>query len=188
MGTQCGWAAKDPLLQQYHDQEWGVPTFDRQRLFEFLVLEGAQAGLSWLTVLKRRDIYRDTLADFDPTLIAGWDPSIVNAWMSKPGLIHNAQKLRSILTNAQAFIAVEEEFGDFHGYLVSLLGTSTITHAYMRDADIPAYDEVSKGVSRDLVRRGFRFVGPTICYSYLEAVGMINDHLVTCHRYPMVMP
>ncbi|PSR21752.1 MAG: DNA-3-methyladenine glycosylase I [Sulfobacillus acidophilus] len=183
MLTRCPWAETHPLLQAYHDVEWGVRTDDRYRLFEFLVLEGAQAGLSWITVLKRRTAYRQAWADFRPEVVATWNEDRVTDLLHEPGLIKNQAKIRSVLINARAFLCVEEEFGSFKRYLTHLVGTDAIVHHYHSSTEIPAYDQTATQLSRDLHQRGFQFVGPTICYSYLQAVGVMMDHLVGCFRY-----
>jgi DNA-3-methyladenine glycosylase I len=183
MLTRCLWAQTDPLLQAYHDLEWGVRTDDRNRLFEFLVLEGAQAGLSWLSVLKRREAYRQAFGHFNPDEVASWNEARVIELLERPGLIKNRSKMRSVLINAQAFLLVEEEFGSFKRYLTQMVGTDCIVHHFNHAQEIPAYDGVAKKLSRDMRHRGFSFVGPTICYSYLQAVGVVMDHVTSCFRY-----
>lgn len=183
MPERCAWAQNHPLLQSYHDEEWGVVTRDRGRLYEFLVLEGAQAGLSWLTVLKRRDAYRDALAGFDPDIVSRWDEGEVERLLGFPGLIHNRAKIASHLRNARHFLAVEDEFGGFDQYLYQWTEQQVIVHRYESERQVPATDALAQAMSRDLVKRGFGFVGPTICYSYLQAIGLIMDHVTGCFRF-----
>jgi len=183
MRQRCGWAKSHPLLETYHDREWGVPTHDRSRLYEFLVLEGAQAGLSWLTVLKRREAYAQALDGFNPDTVSALGDFEVEEWMTYPGLIHHRGKIRSHLRNARAFLEVEQEWGGFDTYLRQIVGGSSLIHRYTDDQEVPSYDGVSEELSRDLRRRGFQFVGPTICYSYLQATGFVMDHIISCYRY-----
>lgn len=183
MCERCRWAVSHPLLLAYHDQEWGVPTHERTRLYEFLVLEGAQAGLSWLTVLKRRDAYREAFSGFDPDRVAEWTEADVVRLLQCPGLIRNRSKITSSVANARAFRMVEQEFGGFDAYLDRMVGGAPIIHHYREDDQVPPFDALSQALSHDLGRRGFRFVGPTICYSYLQAVGVVMDHVTSCFRY-----
>lgn len=184
MKQKCGWAYGHPLLESYHDVEWGVFNPDRQHLFEFLVLEGAQAGLSWLSILKRRDAYREAFDGFDPDRLASWRTERAESLLEHPGIIRNRAKIASVSRNATAFLRVEEAYGGFDRYLLEQVGGSPIVHHFESDGDVPAEDAVSQRLSRDLRRRGFQFVGPVICYSYLQAVGLYRDHLTTCFCHP----
>ncbi|MGE5188874.1 MAG: DNA-3-methyladenine glycosylase I [Gemmatimonadota bacterium] len=181
---RCAWAGSDPLLVRYHDAEWGVPLHDDRRLFEFLVLEGAQAGLSWRTVLARRDRYRDAFRRFDPARVARFDARDVARLLSDPGLIRNRKKIESAVENARRFLAVRREFGTFDAYVWAFVGGAPVVNRFRSAAEVPAATEASRAMSRDLRARGFRFVGPTICYAFMQAVGMVNDHLVGCFRHP----
>lgn len=182
MPERCAWATTHPLLERYHDEEWGVPAHDRNRLFEFVILEGVQAGLSWLTVLKRRDAYREAMAGFDPEVVAGWSDADVADLLTYPGIIHNRAKIASHRLNARSFLGVEEEFGGFDRYLDRWI-EGVVVHRFRTAAEVPAQDSLAASLSRDLHRRGFRFFGPTICYSYLQAVGRVMDHVTDCFRY-----
>lgn len=187
MTTRCSWAENHPLLRAYHDGEWGVRTNDRLRLFEFIVLEGAQAGLSWLTVLKRRESYRQAFANFNPDVLALWSDNSMNDLVRHPGLIRNRAKITSVFTNARAFLSIEGEFGGFDRYLTTIVGAKTLVHHYQTENEIPAYDPLAETLSRDLRNRGFRFMGPTISYSYLQAIGMVMDHVTSCFRFQELM-
>ncbi len=183
MNQKCGWAYGHPLLESYHDLEWGVWRANREHLFEFLMLEGAQAGLSWLSILKRRDAYREAFEGFEPDKLAAWTPEREQMLLENPGIIRNRAKIASASINARAFLRVEEEFNGFNRYLFDQIGGAPVVHRYHRDQEVPAEDALSQRLSRDLRRRGFQFVGPVICYSYLQAVGLVMDHLTTCFRY-----
>ena len=167
----------------YHDTEWGVPVHDDRTHFEFLVLEGAQAGLSWLTILKRRDGYRKAFANFDVAKVARFTPAKVEKLLVDPGIIRNRAKVESTVRNARAFIAVADEFGSFDTYLWDFVGGRPKVNRWRRIGQVPALTPISEAVSTDLRRRDFRFVGPTVCYSHLQAAGLVNDHLVGCFRY-----
>jgi len=180
--TRCGWAST-PVLVAYHDTEWGVPVHDDRTLFEFLVLEGAQAGLSWQTILQRRQGYRQAFANFDPNAVARFGPEQVEALMSNPGVIHNRRKLEAAVQNAGAFLKVQEEFGSFDRYIWRFVDGESRVNQWRTLAEVPATTGESEAMSRDLKRRGFTFVGPTICYAFMQAVGMVNDHLVDCFRH-----
>jgi DNA-3-methyladenine glycosylase I len=184
--TRCGWAGSDPVYVAYHDEEWGVPVYDDRRLFEFLVLEGAQAGLSWSTILKKRERYRCAFAGFDPTRVARFDRRAVRALLGNAGLVRNARKIGSAVENARAFLRVQREFGSFARYVWRFVGGSPRQNAWRSLASVPAITPESVEMSADLRRRGFRFVGPTICYAFMQATGMVNDHLVSCFRYRQV--
>ena len=183
MSNRCEWSTTDPLYIRYHDEEWGVPVHDDRVIFEFLVLEGAQAGLSWLTILKRREGYRAAFDNFDPRRVAQYDENKIEQLLADPGIIRNRRKIESTVTNARAFLDVQNEFGSFDRYIWSFVGGKPIINAWKTLADIPAKTIESVAMSKDLVRRGFKFVGPTICYAHMQATGMVNDHVVSCFRY-----
>lgn len=179
---RCGWAT-GPWMVPYHDEEWGVPVHDDRRHFEFLVLEGAQAGLSWLTVLKRRHGYRQAFADFDPAKVARFTEQRAESLMGDPGIIRNRQKIRATIDNAGHFLAVQEELGSFDDYLWGFVDGQPVVNRWPAIEHLPATTALSDAVSADLRRRGFRFVGSTIVYAHLQAVGVVNDHLTTCFRF-----
>jgi len=183
MITRCEWAGTDPLYVAYHDQEWGVPVHDDRLLFEFLVLEGMQAGLSWMTILKKRENFRQALDSFDPAKIAFYDEAKVADLLNNAGIIRNRLKIRATIDNARAFLKAQEEFGSFDAYLWQFVGGRPIVNTWKTMQEIPAKTEKAVQMSKDLVRRGFRFVGPTICYAHMQATGMVNDHVVSCFRY-----
>ena len=180
---RCPWGQGDPLLLAYHDEEWGVPSHDDRHLFEMLVLEGAQAGLSWRSILQRRDAYRSAFAGFDAAAVAGFDGRRQLKLLSDPGIIRNRAKIAAAVANAQAFLRVAEGEGSFAAFLWSFVDGRTLDRRARTLEDVPALDEVSTVLSRALRQRGFRFVGPTICYSLMQAVGLVNDHLVDCFRH-----
>jgi DNA-3-methyladenine glycosylase I len=171
---------------RYHDVEWGVPVHDDRRLFEFLILEGAQAGLSWETVLRKRDRYREVLDEFDAAKIAGYDAQKVRALLGDPGIIRNRLKIAAAISNAQAFLAVQQEFGRFDAYIWQFTGGKTIHRMKRGPKGVPAHTPQSDAMSGDLKKRGFRFVGSTICYAFMQATGIVNDHLCTCFRWEEV--
>ena len=179
---RCPWAS-GPWLVPYHDHEWGVPTNDERQHFEHLVLEGAQAGLSWLSVLKRRDAYRRAFAGFDPDTVASFGPRHVDRLLADPGIIRNRRKIESAIANAGALCRLRDEVGPFHDYLLDRIGGHRIVNAWRTPGEVPAATPVSDELSRDLRRRGFRYVGPVVCYSHLQAVGLVMDHLRPCFRY-----
>ncbi|HEY1827101.1 MAG TPA: DNA-3-methyladenine glycosylase I [Acidimicrobiales bacterium] len=179
---RCAWA-NGPWLAPYHDAEWGVPVHDDRTHFEFLVLEGAQAGLSWLTILKRRDGYRNAFANFDAQKVARYTPARIEKLLADPGIIRNRAKVEATVRNARAFLAVQKEFGSFDHYLWSFVDHQPVVNKWRRTDQIPAITPVSEAVSADLRQRDFRFVGPTVVYAHLQAAGLINDHLVSCFRY-----
>lgn len=183
---RCAWVTSDPDYIAYHDREWGVPVFDDRLLFEFLVLEGAQAGLSWLTILKKRAAFRRAFAGFDPEKVAAFDDARIAALLSDPGIVRNRLKIEGAVQNARAFLKVKEEFGSFAAYIWRFVDGAPRQNAWRRQEDVPAQTPESQAMSRDLYRRGFRFVGPTICYAFMQAVGMVNDHIVTCFRHKEV--
>lgn len=182
MVTRCGWCGTDPLYVAYHDQEWGVPVHDDRKLFEFVVLEGAQAGLSWLTILKRREGYRKAFAGFDPEQVARFSPKDVERLLQDTGIIRNRQKVLSAIGNARAFLKVQEEQGSFDRYIWSFVEGRPVVNHFRTLGEIPAQTELAVTLSKDLKQRGFSFVGPTIVYAHMQATGMVNDHLVDCFR------
>jgi DNA-3-methyladenine glycosylase I len=186
--NRCPWVGDDPLYYAYHDEEWGVPVHDDRQLFEMLTLEGAQAGLSWLTILKKRQGYRRNFADFDPQKVARFTPAKVEKLLQDPAIVRNRLKVESTVTNAQAFLAVQQEFGSFDAYLWQFVDGQPILNRWKTLAELPAKTPLSDQISRDLKKRGFRFVGSTILYAYLQAVGVVNDHTVDCFRYPAKTP
>jgi DNA-3-methyladenine glycosylase I len=186
--ARCAWVGRDPLYQAYHDEEWGVPVHDDRLLFEFLVLEGAQAGLSWLTILRKREGYREAFARFHPEVVAAFGPADVERLVTDPGIVRNRLKIQSAIDNARAFLSVQEEFGSFDAYVWGLVDGETIQNEWRTTADIPAKTAEAELMSADLKKRGFRFVGPTICYAHMQATGMVNDHTVDCFRYPELRP
>jgi DNA-3-methyladenine glycosylase I len=181
--TRCAWVTDDPLYIAYHDEEWGVPVHDDRKLFESLVLDGAQAGLSWLTILKRRENYRRAFDNFDPQRVAAYDEAKVQSLLQDAGIIRNRLKVRSAVTNAQALLRVQEEFSSFDVYIWQFVGGSTIYNAWETLADVPTETAESRAMSRDLKQRGFSFVGPTICYAFMQACGMVHDHTTDCFGY-----
>ncbi len=183
MKNRCGWVNKDPLLIEYHDREWGVPVHDDVRLFEFLVLEGAQAGLSWTTILRKRENYRRAFDNFDPAKVAGYDSSKVEELLADRGIVRNRRKIEAAIENARVLLEVQKEFGSFDSYIWKFVGGRPIRNGWRELAQIPAETALSGQMSRDLKKRGFRFVGPSICYAFMQAVGMVNDHTVDCFRY-----
>lgn len=180
--TRCAWATT-PLGIAYHDAEWGVPVHDDRVLFEFLVLEGAQAGLSWETILRKRDGYRAAFAQFDPAAVARFTPARVERLLADPGIVRHRLKVESAVSNARALLAVQREFRSFDAYLWRFVDGAPIVNRRRGMGDVPARTERSDALSKDLKARGFRFVGSTICYAFMQAVGLVNDHLVTCFRY-----
>jgi DNA-3-methyladenine glycosylase I len=181
--SRCEWAEHDPLMLAYHDEEWGVPVHDDRLLFEFLVLEGAQAGLSWLTVLRRRSSYRRAFAEFDPVRVAAFDSVEVERLLGDPGIVRNRRKIESAVGNARAFLRVSDEFGSFASYMWAFVDGRPLRNSWRSLRDIPAVSPESERMSKDLKRRGFTFVGPTICYAHMQATGMVNDHTVGCFRF-----
>jgi DNA-3-methyladenine glycosylase I len=179
--VRCHWP-NNPLSIAYHDEEWGVPVHDDRKLFEFLTLEGAQAGLSWDTVLKKRDRYRCVFANFEPKKIARFDRRKVTALLKDPGIIRNRLKIESTISNAKAFLLVQKEFGSFDAYIWTFVNNKPLQNAWKTYRGVPASTRQSDAMSKDLKKRGFRFVGSTICYAFMQAVGMVNDHAVTCFR------
>ena len=181
--TRCGWSSNDPAMMLYHDREWGVPVHDDRTLFEFLALEGAQAGLSWLTILKRRSAYRKAFDNFDFKKIAKYDKSKIDKLVQDQSIIRNRLKIEATVANAKAFIAVRKEFDSFDKYIWKFVDDRPIRNEWTSLKSIPAKTEISDKLSKDLINRGFKFVGSTICYAHMQATGMVNDHLVTCFRH-----
>jgi DNA-3-methyladenine glycosylase I len=179
---RCPWSLGSDAYIAYHDDEWGVPQHDDRTLFEFLILEGAQAGLSWSTILNKREHYRKAFAGFDPRKVAAFDAKKLRALLANPGIVRNRLKVRAAVTNARAFLAVQKEFGSFDAYLWRFVGGRPLQPRRIRLKDVPDRTEVSDALSKDLKKRGFTFVGSTICYAFMQAVGMVNDHLLDCYR------
>ncbi|HWM93753.1 MAG TPA: DNA-3-methyladenine glycosylase I [Thermoanaerobaculia bacterium] len=184
--TRCLWAGDDPLYVAYHDEEWGVPVHDDRKLFEMLILEGAQAGLSWITILRRREGYRRAFDGFDPEKIARYGERETAALLQDEGIIRNRAKIDAAVRNARAFLQVREETGSFDRFLWDLVGGAPKLNRWKEQRDVPPETPESKAMSKELRRRGFNFVGPTICYAFMQAVGMVNDHLTGCFRYRKV--
>jgi DNA-3-methyladenine glycosylase I len=180
---RCEWANRSELEQSYHDNEWGVETHDDRNLFEFLILEGAQAGLSWSTILKKREGYRKAFDNFDAEKIARYSEDQVSLLLANPGIIRNRLKINAAITNARAFLDVRKEFGSFDAYLRQFINGKSIRNEWKKVSDIPSHTPESDVLSKDLAKRGFKFVGTTICYAFMQAVGMVNDHVVDCFRY-----
>ena len=183
---RCEWAGTDPLYVAYHDSEWGVPVHDDRRLFESLVLDGAQAGLSWITILKKRENYRAAFDGFDVNKIAGYDDARIEALLADPGIVRNRLKVTAAIGNARAFLRIQKAFGSFNEYIWRFVGGKPVKNTWQHMAQIPTATPESEAMSKDLKRRGFSFVGPTICYAFMQAVGMVNDHTVECFRYDEV--
>ncbi len=185
--SRCAWSASDPLYIQYHDAEWGAPLHDDQKLFEFLILEGMQAGLSWLTILRKRENFRKAFHNFDADQIARYNERKIKTLMQDAGIIRNRQKILATIDNARAFLKVQSEFGSFDKYIWGFVHGKPLVNRWETLKEIPAKTALSETISKDLQRRGFRFVGPTIVYAHMQATGMVNDHLVSCFRYRQVM-
>ena len=183
MTTRCPWAGPDPLYRRYHDAEWGVPVHDDRHFFEMLILEGAQAGLAWITILRKREGYRDAFDGFDPGAVARYDDRRVEALLGNPAIVRNRLKVESALGNARAFLRVQEEHGSFDGYVWRFVDGRSRQNRWRTMDEVPAETPESRAMSRDLKRRGFRFVGPTICYAFMQATGLVNDHLADCFRH-----
>ena len=183
---RCAWCLGFPDYMRYHDEEWGVPVHDDRRLFEFLILEGAQAGLSWSTILKKRAGYRRAFAGFDPRKVARFGAADVRRLMQDEGIVRNRLKIESAIGNAQAFLAVQKEFGSFDAYIWQFVGGQPVRNAWRELRDLPARTTISDAMSKDLRQRGFKFVGSTICYAFMQATGMVNDHVVSCFRYDQI--
>ncbi len=180
---RCEWGTTSQLYIDYHDNEWGVPVHDDRTLFEFLILEGAQAGLSWITILKKRQNYRNAFDDFNPRKIARYDSLKIKQLLSNPGIIRNKLKVEAAVQNARAFLNTQKEIGSFDAYIWQFVGGKTRKNKWKTISEIPASSEASEAMSKDLKKRGFKFVGPTICYALMQAVGLVNDHTLDCFRY-----
>lgn len=183
MKKRCGWAGNDPVYIEYHDKEWGVPVHNDVKHFEFLILEGAQAGLSWITILKRRENYIKAFDGFDPEKVAKYDEKKIEELLQNKGIIRNRRKVEAAVVNAKAFLEVQKEFGSFDKYIWQFVGGKVIKNKWESLEEVPARTSESEAMSKDLKKRGFKFVGPTICYAYMQAIGMVNDHLIDCFRY-----
>ncbi|MCX2431781.1 DNA-3-methyladenine glycosylase I [Pedobacter sp. GR22-10] len=178
---RCTWAGTDPLYIKYHDEEWGKPVYDDQTLFEFLILEGAQAGLSWITILRRRENYRKAFANFDVQKVAAFNEQDVERLLNDQGIIRNKLKVNAAILNARLFIEIQKEFGSFYNYIWAYIpGHKTIENNIQKMSDVPASTEISDRMSKDMKKRGFKFFGTTICYAFMQATGMVNDHLMNC--------
>lgn len=183
MKTRCQWTGSDPLYQKYHDDEWGVPLHDDRKLFEMLILEGAQAGLSWITILRKRENYRKAFHSFDAKKISKYDAKKIKELLNNEGIVRNHLKIAAAITNAKLFLDVQKEFGSFDKYIWQFTGGSPIVNKRKSIKDVPPFTPESDAMSKDLKKRGFKFVGTTICYAFMQAVGMVNDHTIDCFRY-----
>lgn len=183
---RCAWAGDDPVYHRYHDKEWGVPLHNDRKLFEFLILEGMQAGLSWITILKKRDAFRTAFDNFDYNMVAKYSPARIEKLMANPGIIRNRLKLNAAVTNARAFIRIREEFGTFNNFIWGFVDNKPIQNSRKNLKDVPAKTTLAEALSKDLKKRGFSFVGPTIIYANMQATGMVNDHTTDCFRYQEV--
>lgn len=186
MKTRCTWAESDPLYIKYHDTEWGVPLHEDRKLFEMLILEGAQAGLSWITILRKRENYRNAFDGFDARRIANYDRRKVKLLLSNDGIVRNKLKVKAAVQNAKAFLRIRKEFGTFNEYIWQFVHGVPIQNSRNSLKNVPAMTAESSAMSKDLRQRGFNFVGPTICYAFMQATGMVNDHVVGCYRYKEV--
>lgn len=184
---RCPWCGTDPLYVKYHDEEWGVPVHDEQKHFEFLILEGAQAGLSWITILRRRENYRKAFVNFDPAKVANFDDAKIGELLNDPGIIRNRLKVTAAVNNARRFLEVQQKFGSFDAYLWRFIDSKPVVNTWKELSEIPAKTELSEKISKDLKQQGFKFVGPTIIYAHLQAIGLVNDHLVSCFRYQEIV-
>ncbi len=186
MKKRCEWCGSEPIYVEYHDDEWGVPVHDDRLHFEMIILEGAQAGLSWITILKRRDSYRDAFYNFDVVKVSKYSAKKIEKLLTNPGIIRNRLKVNATVKNAKSFIKIQEEFGSFDKYIWQFVGNNTIDNKWKKMVDVPAKTKESDAMSKDLKKRGFSFVGSLMCYAYMQAVGMVNDHTVDCFRYKEV--
>lgn len=183
MVTRCDWPGDDPLYIAYHDEEWGLPVHNENELFELLILEGAQAGLSWITILRKRENYRAAFDNFDPHKVAAYDEAKIAELLDNPGIVRNRLKVNAAVTNAHAYLEVQQEFGGFDAYIWGFVDHRPIVNTWQTLAEIPASTPLSDTISKDLKKRGFKFVGPTIAYAYMQSIGMVNDHVTGCFRY-----
>lgn len=183
MLRRCSWPGADEIYIDYHDKEWGVPVHDDRKHFEFIILDGAQAGLSWITILKKRKNYREAFDNFDPEKVAKYDEKKIKELMQNKGIVRNKGKIEAAVYNAKAFLEIQREFGSFDKYIWQFVGGKTIKNSWKSEAEIPTKTPESEAMSKDLKQRGFKFIGPTICYAYMQAAGMVNDHIVDCFRY-----
>lgn len=181
--TRCQWCVGDPLYQHYHDTEWGSPCFDDQKLFEFIILESAQAGLAWITILRKRENYRQAFANFEPEKVAGFDQRNIGELMSNPGIVRNRMKIESTINNAQRFLEVQQQHGSFARYLWQFVDGKPILNHWQYQQQVPASTPLSEQISKDMKKIGFRFFGKTICYAYMQATGIVNDHTTSCFRH-----
>ncbi|MEJ1365968.1 MAG: DNA-3-methyladenine glycosylase I [Candidatus Sedimenticola sp. (ex Thyasira tokunagai)] len=185
--NRCSWAGDDPLYQRYHDQEWGVPCRDDGTLFEFLILEGAQAGLAWITILRKRENYRAAFDHFDAEKIAGYSQQKIDALLADPGIVRNRLKVKSAVTNAQLFLEIQAKYGSFADFIWQFVEGVPIQNSWRKMNQVPVTTDASDAMSKELKRLGFKFVGSTICYAYMQATGMVNDHLTSCFRHSEVV-
>ncbi len=183
---RCAWCGSDPLYLYYHDEEWGVPQHEDNRLFEMLILEGAQAGLSWLTILRKRENYRAAFDGFDCSKVAQYDGRKIRELLANPGIVRNPLKIRAAIRNAKAVLDIRKDFGSFNSYIWRFTEGRPKQNRFRRPEDLPAQTPASESMSKELKKRGCRFVGPTICYAFMQAVGMVNDHIVTCYRHRQI--
>ncbi len=183
MKIRCPWVHDDPLIIDYHDQEWGVPIHDDRLLFEFLILEGAQAGLSWITILKKRENYRKAFDNFEVERVAAYHEQKIEELLNNPGIVRNRLKIRAAVGNAKAVLEIQKEFGSFDAYIWKFVGDKAIKNKWKTLEDVPSSTSQSERMTKDLKKKGFKFVGPTICYGFMQAVGMVNDHVVDCFRH-----
>lgn len=186
MKKRCRWPGNDPLYIAYHDKEWGVPVHDDRKLFEFLILEGAQAGLSWITILRKRENYRNAFDNFNPEIIACYEDNKISELLNNKGIIRNRRKIMSVVKNAKAFLAVKREYGTFDSYIWQFVNGKPVINSWSDDTEVPAQTPESKAMSHDLKKRGFSYTGPVICYSFMQATGMVNDHVTDCFRYAQI--
>lgn len=183
MKPRCDWAGQDETMIHYHDHDWGVPVYDDRKLFEMLILEGAQAGLSWMTILKRRDNYRKAFGHFDPPVVANYDDKKIDVLLQNPGIIRNKLKVNAAVTNARCFLEIQKEYGTFSDYIWRFVDGKPIINYWKNRDEVPATTGGSDQMSKDLKKRGFKFVGSTICYAYMQSTGMVNDHTIDCFRH-----
>lgn len=181
--ARCEWCGNDPLYVKYHDEEWGVPVKDDQKMFEFLILETFQAGLSWITILRKRENFRKAFDNFDYKKVANYDEKKYLSLLEDSGIIRNKLKIKAAITNAQAYLKVQEEFGTFCDYIWGFVENRTIQNQFKQMGDLPAKTELAEKISKDLKKRGFKFVGPTVVYAHMQATGMVNDHITSCEQY-----